>query len=103
MKFVLTEEEMLLDHAIIEVQKLLSAESSRGKDEEYINSLVCYIECDDSKSEMSLVQAILWSITYWCDSKLQDYHLHFSEVASLSVLFLKPYLVFSFFCLTVFV
>ncbi|KAL1834842.1 hypothetical protein ACET3Z_004493 [Daucus carota] len=78
-QFVLTEEEMLLDHAIIEVQKLLSAESSRGKDEEYINSLVCYIECDDSKSEMSLVQAILWSITYWCDSKLQDYHLHFSE------------------------
>ncbi|KAL8106727.1 hypothetical protein AgCh_023473 [Apium graveolens] len=78
-QFVLTEEEMLLDHAIIEVQKLLSTESSKGKDEEYINSLICYPECDDSEPEMNLVQAILWSMSYWCGSKLQDYHLHFSQ------------------------
>lgn len=82
-KFVLTEEESLLDHAILEVKKLLSAEINKGKDEEYLNSLICSTDCNGNKKELSLVQAIFWSMSFWCDSKLQDYHLHFSQVISL--------------------
>lgn len=82
-KFVLTEEESLLDHAILEVKKLLSAEINKGKDEEYLNSLICSTDCNGNKKELSLVQAIFWSMSFWCDNKLQDYHLHFSQVISL--------------------
>ncbi|KAA8522362.1 hypothetical protein F0562_013277 [Nyssa sinensis] len=76
-QFVGTDEPILLDNAILEMQKVLSAEDNNGKEEQYINSLMCSTVCNGSEIKSSLVQALFWSMSIWCDSKLQDYHLHF--------------------------
>ncbi|KAM7494210.1 hypothetical protein LguiB_028819 [Lonicera macranthoides] len=78
-KFVETDEVMLLDHSIVEVKKVLSAEDNEAKEEQYVNSLTCLIACNGSGIRLNLVHAVFWSISLWCDSKLQDYHLHFVQ------------------------
>ncbi|GAV68924.1 DUF810 domain-containing protein [Cephalotus follicularis] len=76
-QFVRTDEGMLLESAVLELQKVLSAEEDDGKEGQYMNSLLCSRKFNDSHIELSLVKAIFLSISIWCDSKLQDYHLHF--------------------------
>ncbi|KAK9277789.1 hypothetical protein L1049_007336 [Liquidambar formosana] len=81
-KFVRTDEAMLLEYAILEVQKVLSAEDNDGNEGLYISSLVCSRLCNGIEIKLSLLQAIFFSMSVWCDSKLQDYHLHFSQKPS---------------------
>ncbi|KAF8379444.1 hypothetical protein HHK36_028880 [Tetracentron sinense] len=83
-QFVETDEEMLLEYAILEVRKVLPNKDAEGKEEAYMNNLVCSIGTNGSKIKLSLVYAVFFSMSIWCDSKLQDYHLHFSKVNSSS-------------------
>ena len=45
-----------------------------------MNCLLCFNEDIEGNGELGLVQAVLSSITVWCNEKLQDYHLHFLQV-----------------------
>ena len=82
LKFVGTDEATLLEYAILEVQQVLSTEDIDGKEEQYMNSLVCSRVFNGKEIKLSLVEAIFFSMSIWCDSKLLDYHLHFSKVNS---------------------
>ncbi|XP_031251761.1 protein unc-13 homolog [Pistacia vera] len=77
-QFVATGEGMLVEHAVIQLQKVSTAEEY-DKEGQYMNSLVCSRQCNDREVKLSLVQAIFLSISIWCDNKLQDYHLHFNQ------------------------
>ncbi|XP_058009637.1 protein unc-13 homolog isoform X3 [Hevea brasiliensis] len=81
-QFVETDEGLLLENAVIELQKVQTAEEADRKEEQYMNSLVCSRQYDGQELELNLVQAISVSISIWCDSALQDYHLHFSQKPS---------------------
>lgn len=79
-KFVGTDEALLLEYATVELQELISAEVDDEKVKLYMNSLLCSIHCNGNGIKLSLVDAVFYSISIWCESKLQDYHLHFSQV-----------------------
>ncbi|GLT40474.1 hypothetical protein SLA2020_146110 [Shorea laevis] len=81
-QFVSTEEGMLLEHAIRELQCALSPQEVDEKEEQYMNSLVCLREFNGGEMKLNLVQGIFLSIGTWCDIKLQNYHLHFSQKSS---------------------
>ncbi|KAG8374878.1 hypothetical protein BUALT_Bualt10G0041300 [Buddleja alternifolia] len=78
-QFVANKEAILLDYAIHEVQKVLSAEVCDDKEVAYIKSLTCSAIGNGCEIRLDLLQSIFLSISSWCDSKLQDYHLHFSQ------------------------
>ncbi|KAK9076709.1 hypothetical protein SSX86_005043 [Deinandra increscens subsp. villosa] len=77
-QFIETEELQLLDLANLQVQKVLSNNYKEGTKEQYAGSLMCIISDNVTQTRLSLVQAIFQSINLWCDSRLQDYHLHFN-------------------------
>ncbi|XP_043689264.1 protein unc-13 homolog isoform X2 [Telopea speciosissima] len=77
-KFVETGEIQLLQYATSEIQKVLSIEDDR-KEGAYLDSLLSSIVINSRKLDLSLLDAVFVSISIWCDKKLQDYHLHFSE------------------------
>ncbi|XP_048229878.1 protein unc-13 homolog isoform X2 [Ricinus communis] len=81
-QFVETDGGQLLEDAVLELQKFVSAEEADGKEEQYMNSLVCSRQCDQREVKLNLAQSICLSISIWCDSTLQDYHLHFSQKPS---------------------
>ncbi|KAI3727581.1 hypothetical protein L6452_16197 [Arctium lappa] len=81
-QFIETEEMLLLDQANIQVQRVLSANYNKGNEEQYKDNLMCMIAYNGIETRLSLVQAIFQSINVWCDRRLQDYHLHFSEKPS---------------------
>ncbi|WCJ26202.1 hypothetical protein M5689_008037 [Euphorbia peplus] len=81
-QFVETAEETLLEKAVLELQKVLCVEDTEGKEEEYINTIICSRECDRHEQKLNVVSAICLSISIWCDSTLQDYHLHFDQKPS---------------------
>ncbi|CAL5360013.1 hypothetical protein CsSME_00050374 [Camellia sinensis var. sinensis] len=78
-QFVATDEATLLDYAILEVQKVLSADNNNEKEERYMNSLMCSTVCNGRGIKLCLAHAFFLSMSTWCDSKLQDYHLHFCQ------------------------
>lgn len=80
LKFVRTGGSVLLENAVLHLQKVLSTEEDDGK-EQYMNSLVCTKHCNSSHLKLHLLQSIFVSISMWCDYKLQDYHSHFSQVS----------------------
>lgn len=80
LKFVGTGEGMLLEYAVLELQKVSPTEEDDGKEVQYINNIICSRKLNDRKDNLSLLEAIFVSISIWCDSKLQDYHRHFSQV-----------------------
>ncbi|KAH9721799.1 DNA topoisomerase 4 subunit B [Citrus sinensis] len=82
LKFVGTGEGMLLEYAVLELQKVSPTEEDDGKEVQYINNIICSRKLNDRKDNLSLLQAIFVSISIWCDSKLQDYHRHFSQEPS---------------------
>lgn len=75
LKFVETNEGMLLENAVTELQKVLTAEEADGKEEQYMNCVICSRQYDGHELKLNLVQAICVSISIWCDSTLLDYHL----------------------------
>uniref|UniRef100_A0A2P2M0R4 Uncharacterized protein MANES_01G065400 n=1 Tax=Rhizophora mucronata TaxID=61149 RepID=A0A2P2M0R4_RHIMU len=78
-QFLETDGDGLLENAVLELQKLLSAAEDDDKEEQYMNSLLCLRQWNGSELKVRLVQTILLSVTSWCDSVLQDYHLHFGQ------------------------
>lgn len=78
-QFTATEEVTLLDYAILEVKKVLSAKVSDEKELAYTKSLLCFTGHNECEIRLNLLQSIFGSISSWCDNKLQDYHLHFSQ------------------------
>ncbi|KAL3647194.1 hypothetical protein CASFOL_008162 [Castilleja foliolosa] len=80
-QFVATEEAILLDYAVCEVEKVLSAEGYMDNEMAYMTSLAC--STSGNANKLNLMQSIFLSISSWCDNKLQDYHLHFSQKSSL--------------------
>jgi hypothetical protein len=80
LKYVGTNEAILLEYALLELQKAVSGENADQKEELYMDSLACSRQFNGSEIKLSLVQAIFFSISSWCEDKLQDYHLHFSQV-----------------------
>ncbi|KAL0550296.1 hypothetical protein IC582_014804 [Cucumis melo] len=83
-QFVKTDEVSFLDDAIVELQKCASSKNDEGKEEQYLESLSCSISCNGNGNEMklSLVEAVFFLISSWCDIKLQAYHLHFLQKPS---------------------
>ncbi|GER43304.1 hypothetical protein STAS_20150 [Striga asiatica] len=79
-QFVATEEAVLLDYAVHEVEKVLSAGGHDDKEMAYMNSLTC--STSGNANRLNLLQSIFLSTSTWCDSKLLDYHLHFSQKPS---------------------
>lgn len=77
-QFVRTGGSVLLENAVLHLQKVLSTEEDDRK-EQYMNSLVCTKQCNGSHLKLHLLQSIFVSISMWCDYKLQDYHSHFSQ------------------------
>ncbi|KAI5655545.1 hypothetical protein M9H77_32732 [Catharanthus roseus] len=82
-QFTGTEDVTLLDYAILEIRSVLFSEPSEEREDEYMNSLMCSAACGGRDVQLNLVQSICLSISSWCDSKLQDYHLNFSQKPSL--------------------
>ncbi|KAL4602731.1 hypothetical protein ACB092_10G075300 [Castanea dentata] len=78
-QYVGTNEDMLLEHALHELQKVVSGENADQKEEQYMDSLACSRQFNGSEIQLGLVQAVFFSISSWCDDKLQDYHLYFSQ------------------------
>ncbi|XP_065858206.1 protein unc-13 homolog isoform X2 [Euphorbia lathyris] len=81
-QFVETAEEALLEKAVLELQKVLCVEEADGKEEDYINTIICSRQCDGHEQKLNVVSAICLSIRIWCDSTLQDYHLHYDQKPS---------------------
>ena len=81
LKFVGTDEGTLLEHAILHLQRVVSTEEDDWNEGQYMNSIICLKQSNGSQTKLNPVQTIFLSIGTWCDSKLQDYHLHFSEVS----------------------
>lgn len=81
LKFVGTDEGTLLEHAVIQLQRVVSTEEDDWNEGQYMDSIICLKESNGSQTKLNLVQAIFLYIGTWCDSKLQDYHLHFSAVS----------------------
>ncbi|KAH8521905.1 hypothetical protein H0E87_002802 [Populus deltoides] len=77
-QFVRTGGSVLVENAVLHLQKVLSTEEDDRK-EQYMNSLVCTKQCNGSHLKLHLLQSIFISISMWCDYKLQDYHSHFSQ------------------------
>lgn len=80
LKFAGTGEAMLLEYAMLELQKVISADDDENE-RLHIDKLVCSREIHGTDTKLSLLEAIFISVSIWCDSKLQDYHLHFSQVS----------------------
>ncbi|KAJ8767614.1 hypothetical protein K2173_018172 [Erythroxylum novogranatense] len=78
-QFVATGGGNLLQIAVHEVQKLLSAVVDDEKEGLYMKSLVCLRQCNGGELKLCLVEAVLLLISGWCDHQIQDYHLHFSQ------------------------
>lgn len=84
LKFVETDEAKLLEYAILELQKVASGEDD-DKERIYMDSLACLRQDSGNEVKLSLIRAIFFSISSWCVGKLQDYHLHFSQVRCFSL------------------
>lgn len=81
-QFVGTEEDVLLEHVILELKSASSVGEDDKKEEQYMKTLVCLRKVDGSKMKLNLLQEIFHLIGTWCDNKLQNYHLHFSKKPS---------------------
>lgn len=94
LKFVETDEGVLLEYAIRELQSVQSSEEEKEKEMRYVGSLVCPRQYGGREIKLNVVQSIFLSLSIWCDSKLQDYHQHFSQVCYYYMLTLKNFLFF---------
>lgn len=79
-KFIETDQPKLLEYATLAFKKVLTSEDGNEKEGLYINSLLCSKAFNNVDLKFNLVHAILYSIGMWCNEKLLDYHLHFSQV-----------------------
>ncbi|CAH9082969.1 unnamed protein product [Cuscuta europaea] len=73
------DEAVLLDYSIHEMLKVLSDEDEDHMEDKYIDGLLCFTTSNGCQTRSSFLQSAIFSISIWCDSMLQDYHLHFAE------------------------
>ncbi|XP_004300761.1 PREDICTED: uncharacterized protein LOC101300350 [Fragaria vesca subsp. vesca] len=78
-QFIGTDEALLLENATVELQELISTKVDDENVRLYMNSLLCSIHYNAVEIKLSLVDAVFYSLSIWCESKLQDYHLHFTQ------------------------
>ncbi|KAI4370060.1 hypothetical protein MLD38_018445 [Melastoma candidum] len=81
-QFTSTNEPLLLDQAILKLQKLVDYEVTNLKEKQFLENIACSWQCNDIDAILSLVQAITYSISFWCHGRLQDYHVQFSKEPS---------------------
>ncbi|XP_020531363.1 uncharacterized protein LOC18447695 isoform X3 [Amborella trichopoda] len=81
-QFVLTGESMLLEQATLQMHKVPMDKDCAAHEREYVDGLTCAIEVSHSRRNLSLIHAVLMSINLWCENRLTDYHLYFSEDSS---------------------
>ncbi|KAL9269899.1 unc-13-like protein [Drosera capensis] len=81
-QFVKTDELLLLEKAILQVQQVLAAQPSDEKEIRYLSKLLCTIERDRRMIKLTLVPAILLSMRIWCGMTLEDYHRHYGQKPS---------------------
>ncbi|GMH09418.1 hypothetical protein Nepgr_011259 [Nepenthes gracilis] len=81
-QFVRTDEQMLLEKAILQVQKVFAADPCNEEEGRYLNYLLCTSDCNGRVIQSSLLPAIFFSMSIWCDRMLQDYHMHYSQKPS---------------------
>uniref|UniRef100_A0A7N0TVK8 MHD1 domain-containing protein n=1 Tax=Kalanchoe fedtschenkoi TaxID=63787 RepID=A0A7N0TVK8_KALFE len=79
LQFIETDKSELLEYALLELRKVLTTEDRDVNERLYINSLLCSKVFNNVDLKLNLVHAILFSVGIWCNEKLQDYHLHFSQ------------------------
>ncbi|KAK4801518.1 hypothetical protein SAY86_022005 [Trapa natans] len=78
-QFLETQETSLLEYLISKLERVFSLEGGDQMEDSYVNALKCSRRCNGIEISLGLVQAIFHSISIWCDTKLQDYHLHFCK------------------------
>lgn len=80
LKFVLTDEEGLLQHASLQMKRI-AADGQRSPQERfYMKSLRSCRESVDGPKELTFVESVLGPIKQWVDKRMEDYHVHFADV-----------------------
>lgn len=82
MQFVITGEQGILQHAIVQLKKVPLKEQRGPQERLHLKSLLSRNETDN-KLELTFLQSFLLPIQRWADKLLGDYHLHFPEVHKL--------------------
>jgi hypothetical protein len=79
-QFVFTGEQGLLKVVIEHLRKIPLREQRGPQERLHLKSLRSSVDADDSYQDFTFFQSFLSPIQKWVDKKLNDYHLHFSEV-----------------------
>jgi hypothetical protein len=79
-QFVLTGEQGLLKVVIDHLRKIPLKEQRGPQERLHLKSLRSSVDAEGSYQDFTFFQSFLSPIQKWTDKKLNDYHLHFSEV-----------------------
>jgi hypothetical protein len=79
-QFVLTGEQGLLKVVIDHLRKIPLKEQRGPQERLHLKSLRSSVDAEGSYQDFTFFQSFLSPVQKWVDKKLNDYHLHFSEV-----------------------
>ncbi|VAH01238.1 unnamed protein product [Triticum turgidum subsp. durum] len=79
-QFVFTGEQGLLKVVIEHLRKIPLKEQRGPQERLHLISLRSSVDADDSCQDFTFFQSFLSPVQKWVDKKLNDYHLHFSEM-----------------------
>jgi hypothetical protein len=79
-QFVFTGEQGLLKVVIEHLRKIPLKEQRGPQERLHLKSLRSSVDADDSCQDFTFFQSFLSPVQKWVDKKLNDYHVHFSEV-----------------------
>jgi hypothetical protein len=79
-QFVFTGEQGLLKVVIEHLRKIPLKEQRGPQERLHLKSLRSSVDAEDSFQDFTFFQSFLSPVQKWVDKKLNDYHLHFSEV-----------------------
>lgn len=82
-QFVITGEKLLLQTVIEQLRKIPLREQRGAQERLHLKGLHCLIKGEHGSQDLSFLQSFLLPIQKWADKKLSDYHLHFSEGATM--------------------
>ncbi|KAL8061867.1 hypothetical protein ABFX02_02G110600 [Erythranthe guttata] len=78
-QFIITGEQDILQHAIYQLKRIPLKEQRGPQERLHLKSLTCSIQSEKGFQELTFLQSFLLPIQKWADTRLSDYHLHFSE------------------------
>ncbi|KAI5083096.1 hypothetical protein GOP47_0002839 [Adiantum capillus-veneris] len=85
-QFVLTGEEGLLQHASLQMKRI-AADGQRSPQERfYMKTLRSCREGPDGTEDLTFVESVLGPIKQWVDKRMEDYHMHFTDVSKMEAL-----------------